>query len=375
MPTLKPDPIFDDAMKYTRPHFSKIAQVWSSIDESWRFAIEAFLIARLFYALWSWLIFMIQPIAIQNFELSGEPILSIFSLVNNQGYVYLREVKEGILTFQSMDMGHVRDLQTGTIWNISSGSASQGPYAGSVLMPAKTSPSDIFPYFGATVYPGGLLSMWQRFDSNWYVSIAEHGYGGIPGDDHFPPLFPFLIRLLQPIVGSAFLAGLVISQIGILVSLKLLYHVFTQWGAKATGRRALLFLIMYPTFFFLFSAYSESIFLMTTLLAFQSMHKRRWAWAGFWVLCAILTRLQGAALIFPMLYLMWRDAPLLRKTAHWVGLFIAGLGGLFYLYLRSRQVTAGAVPFMEPEWHARLVLPWETYLYAVRTIVTGNGTF
>jgi hypothetical protein len=38
-------------------------------------------------------------------------------------------------------------------------------------------------------------------------------------------------------------------------------------------------------------------------------------------------------------------------------------------------VTSGAVPFTEAEWHARLVPPWETYWYAVKTLIIGNATF
>jgi hypothetical protein len=371
MSTSKGDLSFDHSMNSK----SRFARRWSSLEESWRFAIIAFVMARLFYGIWSWVILTIQPVAIQNFALSGEPILSVFSVHINQGFVYLREVKGDVLTFQSVDLEHIRDQQTGTIWEISSGKAIEGPYQGEKLMPAKTHPSDIFPYFNATVYPGGLLSMWQRFDANWYVSIAEHGYGSIPGDDHFPPFFPLLIRIFQQIFGSAFLAGIFVSQIGILISLKLLYDLFLGWGEATIGSRAFSFFVLFPTFFFFFSAYSESIFLVTTLLAFRGMQNRRWAWAGFWVFCAILTRLQGAALLVPMLYLMWKDAPLLRKPAHWIGLSIAGLGGLFYLYLRSLQVTSGAVPFVEPEWHARLVMPWETYWYALQTIFMGNATF
>jgi hypothetical protein len=105
------------------------------------------------------------------------------------------------------------------------------------------------------------------------------------------------------------------------------------------------------------------------------MRRYAWAWAGFWAFCAILTRLQGAALMVPLLYLMWRDPASMRKSAPWMGLALPALGGLFYLFLRSSQVTNGAVPLVEPDWHARLVLPWETYWYSVRTLLTGTFTF
>jgi hypothetical protein len=105
------------------------------------------------------------------------------------------------------------------------------------------------------------------------------------------------------------------------------------------------------------------------------MQMRHWAWAGFWIFCAILTRLQGAALIIPMLSLIGKDRRILRDPTAWLGVLIAGLSGIFYLYLRSSQVTSGAVPFVESEWHARLVPPWETYWYALETIFTGKATF
>jgi hypothetical protein len=105
------------------------------------------------------------------------------------------------------------------------------------------------------------------------------------------------------------------------------------------------------------------------------MRKHSWAWAGFWTFCAILTRLQGAALIVPMIYLIGLERPLLRKPVYWFSLALSACGGLFYLSLRSKQVTGGAIPFMEDVWHARLVAPWETYGYAVRTLLTGRFTF
>ncbi|HEX9838767.1 MAG TPA: hypothetical protein VGA72_05445 [Anaerolineales bacterium] len=348
---------------------------WKTLDESWRFAITAFLIARLFYGLWSWTILTVQPMAVQNIDLSGEPVLTVFNLQTSEVYAYLREINGQSLKFRSLSANMVTDLQTGSIWDSSSGMALQGQYRGSTLAPARTPPSEIFPYHDATPHPGRWLAMWQRFDANWYISIAENGYGGIRGDDHFPPLFPVLIRLIQPLFGSAFLAGLFLSHLATLYALKLLYDGFLEWGGTPVGKRALFFMLIYPTSFFLFSVYTESLFLVTALLSIRSMRVRSWAWAGFWACCAILTRLQGAALLLPMLYLMWMDYPFLRKATHWIGLSLSAAGGLFYLYLRSRQVSDGVLPFVESEWHAQLVPPWETYWYAIQNLASGNFTF
>lgn len=358
------------------PHFiNHLTPYWKKVDESWRVAVVVFILVRLFYAAWSGVVFMVQPVAVQNIELSGQPILTMFSLKDNRGYVYLREVDDKILTFQAMNSEYVVDEQTGSHWYISSGTAIQGSLEGSTLPPARTTAQDIFSYFKATPYSGLWLSLWQRFDANWYVSLAEHGYGSVPGDDHFPPLYPLLIRILKPVLGNAFLAGLFLSHAATLLALKLLYETFLQWGEKSTGRRAFLLFVIYPTFFFFFSAYSEPVFLVAVLLSIRAMQARSWGWAGFWTFCAILTRLQGVALLAPMLYLLWKDQPAMQRFSHWLAGIIAGSSGLLYLYLRSLQVTEGAVPIVESVWHARLVPPWETYLYAVRTLISGNFTF
>ena len=338
-------------------------------------AITFFVIARLFYGIWSLTVFLIQPVAIQNFELSGEPILSVFNLKDSQAYVYQREVHGEILSFRPRSTRLMVDLQTGSIWSLSNGRAIQGHFRDSTLKPAITQPSQIFPYHGVAAYPQTWLALWQRFDANWYASIAENGYGSVPGDVHFPPLYPLLIKLLQPIFESAFPGGVFLSHLATLYTLKLLYDLFIQWGDPNTARRAVLFFVIYPTFFFCFSAYTEPVFLVATLLAFRAMTGRSWHWAGFWIFCAVLIRLQGVALLAPMLFLMWRDQPFLHKTAHWAGLVIAGLGGVVYLYLRSVQAGENTLPLVETTLHARVVTPWQAYGYAVQTLLSGRGHF
>lgn len=359
-----------------RPSFQKsFLQSWSKVDRSWRFAICAFLVVRLVYAVWSWAILTVQPLAVQNFALSNESILTIFNLQDSQSYAYARTVNGKILSFQAAGPSMVRDEQTGSLWDISTGVARQGPQQGSTLAHAQTAPSDIFPYHNTKPYPNRWLAIWQRFDANWYASIAETGYGNITGDAHFPPLFPALIRLLNPLVDNAFLAGLFLSHLAALYAFKLLYDVFLEWGEETTTTLTIVLMILYPASFFLFSAYSESLFLVSALLALRCMKQRSWAWAGLWVFCAILTRLQGIALLFPMAYLMWQDRPFLGRFSHWFGLGVAGFSGLFYLFLRSTQSVTEILPLVERDLHARLALPWENYEYAIQTISSGRATF
>lgn len=350
------------------------AQRWNSLDESWRLAIMIFVVARLVYGLWSWVVFTVQPVAIQNLELFGEPVVTIFRLRDSQSYIYRRDVEGTNLSFRPFGIDQMVDQQTGTVWNITNGKAIQGQYKNS-LAPAKTQATEVFPYHGMAPYPALGLAIWQRFDANWYISIAKNGYGSIPGDVHFPPLYPLLMRLLNPIFNNLFLAGLFISNLALLYALKLLYDLYLEWGDRTTARQAVLFFVIYPTFFFCFSAYTEPLFLVTTLLAFKAMHIKSWHWAGFWIFCSILIRLQGMALLAPLLFLMWRDPPFLRKAAHWACLVFSGAAGMLYLSLRSMLSTEAALPFVESNLHARLVMPWQSFGYAIKTILDGRATF
>lgn len=348
---------------------------WKSLDESWRLSIIAFLAVRIFYFLWSWLILTIQPLAVQNIDLSGERILTVFNLHNSQAHTYLRDVHGQSLRFRAVDIGTVTDLQTGSIWDVSTGTAITGKYKGFILATSKTQPAEIFPYHHAKPYPIKYLAIWQRFDANWYISIAETGYGDITGDIHFPPLFPILIRILKPLFGSAFLAGLVISHLATLYAIKLLYETFYEWGESLPAKRTTLLMLIYPTSFFLFSVYTESLFLVLALLSLQHMRRHSWVWAGFWAFCAILTRLQGIALIIPMIYLMWMERQFLKKAIQWFGLAQPAIGSLLYLFLRSRNVTNNIVPLVEADLHAQLGTPWKSYWYAVQTLLSGQFSF
>lgn len=334
----------------------------------------AFLSARLFYAVWSAIILSLQPIAMQYVTNANQPIVVFFDLRTSDMFAYQQEIDGKLLTFRSNTDNTVFDLQTNTRWNIANGTAVDGYYQGKALSTVAV-PADLFPYFQIKPYPIAWLSIWQRFDTNWYISIAEYGYGNIQEDIHFPPLYPLLINLFTPFFGDPFIAGLVISHLATLYALKLLTDVFNEWQTNASTNEALFYLLIFPTSFYLFSAYTESLFLVVSLLALRAMRKGLWAWSGFWIFCAVLTRLQGIALLIPLIYLISRDMTTLRKLHPWAGTSIASLGPLFYIFLRANVPSSSVIPFAEPDLHARLVAPWETYFYAIRFLLAGHFTY
>ncbi len=348
---------------------------WMSIflnDKALRWSIGAFLIARVALTLWSLLVAVLLPTAVQNLDLSGAPVLASFDLSTSARYAYSRQVDGAVLTFRASAPDAVTDAQTGSVWSLRDGRAVSGAYAGRTLDPPAYSVEEIFPYRGVAAETNLLLALWQRFDANWYVAIAERGYGSIDGDVHFPPLYPALIRLGGALLGNYFLAGLLISNLATIAMLVVFYHVALDHFDASVAARATAFLLIFPTAFFFFSAYTESLFFLVALLALRAMERRAWLWAGFWSFCAILIRLQGIALFVPLVYALWTAYPIDKKFARLVSLALAAGAMGLYLFIRGVGGDAALIPLAEPSLNARLVSPWENYFYALQTLVSGH---
>jgi len=174
------------------------------------------------------------------------------------------------------------------------------------------------PYLGEPRIEGGvaglLLGPWQRFDTQRYVRIAREGYVA-PDDSHYPPLYPLLIRAgSEPFGGGAKARMLAALTVATLASFGLFFllHGLT---AREIGRQQALFavlaLALFPTGFFLFAGYSESLFLFLALASFSSARAGKFGSAGILGGLASMTRLTGWCLALPLAweaYVRWRQA-------------------------------------------------------------------
>jgi hypothetical protein len=71
-------------------------------------------------------------------------------------------------------------------------------------------PGTATPSYARANLSSGVLSAWARWDSNWYVSIAEDGYFYISGGESsvaYFPLYPSLMALVAPLTGNTLAAG------------------------------------------------------------------------------------------------------------------------------------------------------------------------
>lgn len=157
-----------------------------------------------------------------------------------------------------------------------------------------------------------LIDGWYRWDTGWYLKIAVRGYGATDGSVVFPPLYPLLVRWGGRLLfGNYLLAAIVISSLACLAALALLYRLARQEGLDRPGaRRAVIYLVSFPTAFYLFAGYTEALFLALALATLLLARRERWIWAGIAGGLLTLTRLQGWVIVAPVasLILLQRQA-------------------------------------------------------------------
>ncbi|NWG06350.1 MAG: hypothetical protein HXY35_06645 [Chloroflexi bacterium] len=350
---------------------SNLFDNWKRLSPEWRFALTAFLVARVALSLWSLVVYSVFPVSLQNYDFFGEPILTVFNLKTSERYVYSRQVDGKTLTFRMIDQDHVFDDQTGSIWSIDSGKALQGEHVGRFLKPSSQTSEDIFPYLGMPPERNVLLSLWQRFDANWYLKIAARGYEGSDGSTVYFPVYPILIGILSFVFPPMF-AAMLISNLSLIGVLVLMYRLISGLADESTTRRALVYFLIFPTSFFLTAAYTESLFLLFALGSLYAASCRHWAWAVMWGTFAALTRLQGVLLVIPLAYMLWRESrgvPLKKMMMRALLLTCIPAGTLAFLAFANLSL----INTYRETLHAKFVLPWDNIRAATSLLMRGGG--
>ncbi len=163
-------------------------------------------------------------------------------------------------------------------------------------------------YSSTPVNLGALFTTWNNWDAADYLRIAQHGYEQRV-DLAFFPLFPLLVSAISHVLGdwSYLLVGTLLSNGALLGTLFLLYRLATHAFNETVAQRTLLYLCIFPTAFFFFAAYNESLYLLFALGTFLALQRRTWWLAGLLGLLATATRSIGILLVIPYLYEVWSE--------------------------------------------------------------------
>lgn len=151
-------------------------------------------------------------------------------------------------------------------------------------------------------------------EGNESVDLDSGSGSGISSNYAFFPFYPMLIRLIAfPLrvlglnqIATATLAGFMVSALGTLVGMLALFELARDSLGEAGALRAVFFLLIFPTGFFLVQVYSEGLFVGLAFGCLAMMKRRQWLAAGLLGAAATLTRAVGIALVVPLLMALLR---------------------------------------------------------------------
>lgn len=256
------------------------------------------------------------------------------------------------------------------------------------LVPAQ--PGVGVPGWPATVPAQGwhqAFTAWERADALWFLKIASSGYTEADGSPAFFPMFPMLVRGVGVLVGGHWLlAGFLVSNSALLVALVVLHRLTAETFGEALAGRTVLLLCLFPTAFFLFSPFSEPVFLAFTVGALYAARHQAWALSGALGAGAALTRQVGIVLcavlaveaVSQLVEARRAGTATVRAT---LGRTLAcagpALGTASYLGYWQWRAGDWQVPFAAQAtgWDRDLSFPPATLLSAVRVGTDGLGTY
>jgi hypothetical protein len=225
--------------------------------------------------------------------------------------------------------------------------------------------------------PELVLDVWGRYDTWWYLGLATDGYRPVPDLVHdqsnlaFFPLYPALVRWLHALLPAArrgdparyTIAVLVANACAVAGAWVVHELVRRRWRDERLARRVVLYLLLFPTGFFLSCAYSESLFLLLSAGAFLAAQGGRWWIAGACAALAALTRSTGI-LVTPALVVLYASQPPdPGRRFRWdaLALLIAPAALLAHaLHLASISGDPMAMLHAQSAWGRAPTAPWET---------------
>lgn len=201
-----------------------------------------------------------------------------------------------------------------------------------------------------------LVAPAARWDSYWYLTIADHGYGASPNRPAFFPLYPMSIKAIAWVTGEPLLVGLFLSFLFFLIGLAAFHRLAVIELGPDAARWAVWGLVLFPGSLWFSAVYSESLFLMVSVGAVLCARRGRFAWAGALGALGAATRSAGLLLMLP-LALLWWDAYRARPqrvrsplSLGWVLLVPLGLVA-YCVYLAVDGVSWHAPFAAQDVWH------------------------
>jgi hypothetical protein len=205
----------------------------------------------------------------------------------------------------------------------------------------------------------------RNWDGFWYSLIAEYGYRFHSATTAFWPLYPWTMQFVAESVGiEVETAGLILANLAFFGALVVFYRLaLVEWG-EGVARRAVWLIAFFPTTFYFSAVYSESFFLLFSVLAFYWARTGKWWQAGLAGALVALTRNLGMLIVVPMAIMFLRQHGMQPRrwfpNAFALALPPAG-AALFFAYLWNVYGDPFVTLDAQSGWARERAMPWTTF--------------
>lgn len=158
---------------------------------------------------------------------------------------------------------------------------------------------------------GDTMNIMCQFDCAWFETVARDGYAPVPQNlttGHaanwaFLPGYPMLARAVSFVLGGNYLLGLMaVSNLSFLLALFLWNNYLKLHNLSRSVREASTVILCFlPYSIYFMAPYSESLFLVFSILAFTFIAKKNFLMAGLVAMGMSATRNVGVMFVFPLL--------------------------------------------------------------------------
>ena len=223
-----------------------------------------------------------------------------------------------------------------------------------------------------------FLFAWANFDGEHYLSISQIGYRGL--EQAFFPIYPLLMNVLsKPFGGSietSVLMGFLVSNIAFVLAIHFLYKLIKLDFPKEIAILTILLMLVFPTSFYFGAVYSESLFLLLSILSFYFARKDRWLIASLFGMFASATRIFGMLLLGALFFEAWQRKISLRKY-FWIIFIPVGLVSyMFYQWITVSDPLAfyHLQKIVGPQHESGITLLPQVYLRYIKMIFSVDIT-
>lgn len=177
-------------------------------------------------------------------------------------------------------------------------------------------------------------------DSPHYLYLAEHGYTAIGEKANlivFYPLYPFLMKIFNVVFRNYFVSGIVVSNLAFALAACMFYELLRLDFDNEHSISGLVLMIVAPFSMFYSAIFTESVFVLCTVLCLYFMRTKKTLWMAIFGFLACLSRTQGVILFVCALIPVASDLIKKKKfnIKELIGAFIIPLGFLIYLLMNK----------------------------------------